>query len=102
MQPPPCGCVLKQSGLGRGPVDEIAAASVRLCVETSKIANGNLTALAAASVRLCVETRHGVIVVLTKWQPPPCGCVLKLNIKNASRDDVLAAASARLCVETCT
>ena len=34
------------------------------------------------------------------WQPPSGGCVLKLNIKDVSRDDVLAAAFGRLCVET--
>ena len=34
--------------------------------------------IAAASARLCVETRERVPNKLSKMQPPPRGCVLKL------------------------
>ena len=56
MQPPPCGCVLKH--LHRYVKNDVhlAAASVRLCVETKKDTKKGRLLPAAASVRLCVET----------------------------------------------
>ena len=56
--------------------------------------------LAAASVRLCVETCVSVSLLVLYLQPPPCGCVLKPYNHNQYNADNLAAASVRLCVET--
>ena len=57
--------------------------------------------MAAASARLCVETSIILMVYrLLLWQPPPRGCVLKLVKVKGGLDIKLAAASARLCVET--
>ena len=77
-QPPPCGCVLKRPDQNKGQKKTRAAASVRLCVETASHFYAFFKLSAAASVRLCVETR-----TISK-----CGYCRK------------AAASVRLCVET--
>ena len=101
-----------------------AAASARLCVETTLVKRIIHIGGAAASARLCVETFCSTAVLtLNVWQPPPRGCVLKQGLvrrRNAygsgqppPRGCVLkqtyrhcrwllgaAAASARLCVET--
>ena len=80
MQPPSCGCVLKQIKLRDAKYCALrAAAFVRLCVETQKTITSGQISRAAAFVRLCVETA-------SKKKP----------VRNA-----LAAAFVRLCVETC-
>ena len=56
MQPPPRGCVLKHGTQDPITSTTTAAASARLCVETSEQATPNSFNLAAASARLCVET----------------------------------------------
>ena len=55
-QPPPRGCVLKQSisVVTMRPIS--AAASARLCVETFYLPENGIKRAAAAFVRLCVET----------------------------------------------
>ena len=58
----------------------MAAAFVRLCVETQLLAHSLSETVAAAFVRLCVETTHGLKSAVVSAQPPSCGCVLKLNI----------------------
>ena len=63
LQPPPRGCVLKQSIVPWRFVTNKAAASARLCVETSKISSAS----------------H------FQKQPPPRGCVLKPALKLAGR-----------------
>ena len=60
LQPPPRGCVLKQLTLNMYLV----------------------LAQAAASARLCVETSNANKALPTAKQPPPRGCVLKPPIKN--------------------
>ena len=77
-QPPPCGCVLKPDDMLDLLRKVLAAASVRLCVETILLSNDK---------RLST-------------QPPPCGCVLKPRRLSHQRLNLLAAASVRLCVET--
>ena len=77
MQPPPRGCVLKLGWVRGADNWGIAAASARLCVETSSIGWVEANNGAAASARLCVET-----AIICSWlsiavQPPPRGCVLK-------------------------
>ena len=54
-----------------------AAASARLCVETSKQSYYHQSLTAAASARLCVETLLHRFLSLFAEQPPPRGCVLK-------------------------
>ena len=77
-QPPPCGCVLKRPDQNKGQKKTRAAASVRLCVETASHFYAFFKLSAAASVRLCVETSYWI-----------------------TNDHILyAAASVRLCVET--
>ena len=76
-QPPPRGCVLKLVVNGKNTAPAYAAASARLCVETSSIGWVEANNGAAASARLCVET-----AIICSWlsiavQPPPRGCVLK-------------------------
>ena len=70
--------MLKQNAISNVIRMDIAAASARLCVETSRTYRGAVLAKAAASARLCVETS------------------VKISIRRLS----IAAASARLCVET--
>ena len=78
-----------------------AAASARLCVETSAFSIISVGALAAASARLCVETVTKTLTQnRTEQQPPPRGCVLKHKYESPTTHRWLAAASARLCVET--
>ena len=78
-QPPLRGCVLKPTRLRRHYPNQHAAASARLCVETTgAISSDTDVKAAAASARLCVETQSAL------------RCAFKL----------MAAASARLCVET--
>ena len=55
-QPPPRGCVLKLLIWQNAKANLPAAASARLCVETSFAATAISFATAAASARLCVET----------------------------------------------
>ena len=55
-QPPPRGCVLKPPVSKWIPTIPKAAASARLCVETTKSDLIIFCTLAAASARLCVET----------------------------------------------
>ena len=78
MQPPPHGCVLKPLGSPRLGTWREAAASARLCVETSFWIAVPVVAAAAAFGRLCVETNAEDLVATPK----------------------AAAAFARLCVET--
>ena len=78
VQPPPRGCVLKHDKKRQGVYLNIAAASARLCVETSFFIARLSAGLAAASARLCVETELSMrIVKMNRKQPPPRGCVLK-------------------------
>ena len=77
-QPPPRGCVLKQS--------------IPLY--------HHYQLKAAASARLCVETTNFTPSCTIAWQPPPRGCVLKQSLKTENQSQIDAAASARLCVET--
>ena len=100
-QPPPCGCVLKPCLKLPAIRNPVAAASVRLCVETAGRRGHATVRVAAASVRLCVETFFDSVklIVLTQ-QPPPCGCVLKRLAHSLQLVFVPAAASVRLCVET--
>ena len=55
-QPPSCGCVLKLQNIKIAIGVEIAAAFVRLCVETTPVRVACKRFSAAAFVRLCVET----------------------------------------------
>ena len=55
-QPPPRGCVLKPHVDLSGVMHMKAAASARLCVETSVDNDFDFDDFAAASARLCVET----------------------------------------------
>ena len=57
---------------------------------------------AAASARLCVETSYAIAYVIAAVQPPLRGCVLKLRKPTFNAITKVAAASARLCVETLT
>ena len=58
-----------------------AAASARLCVETSDKDDCLIPPLAAASARLCVETLLPLShFQLRRQQPPSGGCVLKPEI----------------------
>ena len=102
MQPPPRGCVLKQTSACHQKLGGIrAAASARLCVETNcrKVLLAQI--VAAASARLCVETHTDNLDKSSLgWQPPPRGCVLKLCCEPQESPNASAAASARLCVET--
>ena len=67
-QPPPRGCVLKLLYQKSHVAFWLAAASARLCVETSIRAENPSTRLAAASARLCVET------ILSDKSKPTLGC----------------------------
>ena len=78
-QPPPRGCVLKQNQFGIKMTAKMAAASARLCVETTYFATPMQSLF---------------------WQPPPRGCVLKQSLLAYLMASMWAAASARLCVET--
>ena len=77
-----------------------AAASARLCVETCLNKDLTPTVIAAASARLCVETEQGKYSKSELAQPPPRGCVLKLQNEYLDQPATHAAASARLSVET--
>ena len=99
-QPPPRGCVLKQRDMGQYATGLNAAASARLCVETTLDGLVGLSPIAAASARLCVETKSPHKAVKKGRQPPPRGCVLKRSARFSLAGDIPAAASARLCVET--
>ena len=78
-----------------------AAASARLCVETTVLSWFGIDVPAAASARLCVETLLGSILPEgAVKQPPPRGCVLKPLPLTITTPALYAAASARLCVET--
>ena len=79
-QPPPRGCVLKP-----------------MTTENSKH-----LLFAAASARLCVETSMQIKSPALQMQPPPRGCVLKQHKLSYVKPTKRAAASARLCVETLT
>ena len=81
MQPPPRGCVLKQQQEDANKALTIAAASARLCVETSDLLSTSTPLYAAASARLCVETETKSPDI-GAWQPPPRGCVLKRILYN--------------------
>ena len=81
MQPPPCGCVLKHAEQSANEKVAEAAASVRLCVETFYTFANNFKNNAAASVRLCVETSSSLSEKTELLQPPPCGCVLKPQMR---------------------
>ena len=78
-QPPSCGCVLKHQLDRFINAGYVAAAFVRLCVETFKI-------------------NHLTIVM--HLQPPSCGCVLKHKWDKNKSIFCFAAAFVRLCVET--
>ena len=79
VQPPSCGCVLKRKISLLALLLPVAAAFVRLCVETICLRNQLGSASAAAFVRLCVETNvNWADVASITGQPPSCGCVLKL------------------------
>ena len=73
---------------------------MRLCVETNDMVTVAPSTSAAASVRLCVETTSYRISSFSTRQPPPCGCVLKHLLHNYSQSYIRAAAFGRLCVET--
>ena len=73
MQPPPHGCVLKPLGSPRLGTWREAAASARLCVETSFWIAVPVVAAAAAFGQLCVETGVMIIEAYNYLRQPPSG-----------------------------
>ena len=99
-QPPPRGCVLKLITSKSINNPKQAAASARLCVETSPVIGVTRDEFAAASARLCVETW----ILKSKTVPSGAAASARLCVETVAEKKEQrkkkAAASARLCVET--
>ena len=99
-QPPSRGCVLKHIAGLTLTLTSYAAASARLCVETSLLQHSQML-LRQLPSRGCV-LKHLISKRIEGrlLQLPPRGCVLKLLYLHVNVGIKKAAASARLCVET--